>query len=127
MAKRSTKTVGAMLPILAAVTGWLIIARPWENLIARAHPLCGACGLDETENAWLIDGARHTTLLLGRESGAVLPAVRTACRPVEKLTCDPGGETSAPIASLPEPPGRLDLLTARLVMFVWASSCFELS
>ena len=58
MTKRSTKTVGAMLPIMAAIAGWLILARPWETLTERAYRVCSECGLSTTEIAWLI-GVMH--------------------------------------------------------------------
>ena len=58
MPKRSTKTAGAMLPVMAAIAGWLILARPWETPTERAYRVCGGCGLTTTEIAWLI-GVMH--------------------------------------------------------------------
>lgn len=58
MAKRSTRTIGAMLPIMAAIAGWLILAQPWETPAERPYRVCSECGLSTTEIAWLI-GVMH--------------------------------------------------------------------
>ncbi len=62
MAERSSKIVGAMLPVLAAITGWLILARPSKSPTERAYRLCGECGLTVPEVDWLIDANKNSTL-----------------------------------------------------------------
>ena len=62
MVKRSTKTVAAMLPIMAAIAGWLVLARPCVSPTERAYLLCGKCGLTGDEVDWLIDANQNSTL-----------------------------------------------------------------
>lgn len=62
MGRRSTKTVGAMLTVVAAVAGWLILARPWKWQPERTYRLCGECGLTVDEVDWLIDANKNSTL-----------------------------------------------------------------
>ena len=50
---------------MEAVSGWLILARPWESLTELAYRLCGECGLTTDEVDWLIDANRHSTLSRG--------------------------------------------------------------
>ncbi len=40
-----------MLPILAAIAGWLILTRPWETPTERAYRVCGECGSSTIEKA----------------------------------------------------------------------------
>ena len=51
-----------MLPVLFAVSGWLILARPWESPTEWAYRLCIECGLTSDEVDWLIDAHRNSTL-----------------------------------------------------------------
>ena len=51
-----------MLPVLFAVSGWLILGRPWESPTEWAYRLCGECGLTSDEVDRLIDVNRHSTL-----------------------------------------------------------------
>ncbi len=51
-----------MLPVLFAVAGWLILARPCESPVERAYRQCSECGLTDNEVDWLIDANRHSTL-----------------------------------------------------------------
>ena len=51
-----------MLPVMVAVTGWLILARPWESPTERAYRLFGKCGLAGEEVDWLIDANKSSTL-----------------------------------------------------------------
>ena len=60
MAKRSTKAVVGMLPILFVVSGWLIVARPWESPMERAYRVCSECGISNIEVAWLIGVMRES-------------------------------------------------------------------
>ncbi len=62
MARRSTKTIAAMLPVMAAIAGWLILARPWESPTERVYRVCDACGLVAHEVDWLIDANKNSTL-----------------------------------------------------------------
>ncbi len=51
-----------MLPVLFAVSGWLILAKSWESPTEWAYLLCGECGLTSDEVDWLIDANRNSTL-----------------------------------------------------------------
>ena len=62
MAKRSTKMVVGMLPVMFAVTGWMFLTRPWESPIDRAYRLCGECGLPYTDVDRLVAENRASTL-----------------------------------------------------------------
>ncbi len=59
MAKRSTKTVAGLLPVMFAVSGWMFLARPWESPVDRAYRLCGECGLPSSEVDGLIGVMRE--------------------------------------------------------------------
>jgi hypothetical protein len=41
-----------------AVSGWLILARPWESPAERADRLCGECGLTDDRTDQLIEDVR---------------------------------------------------------------------
>ena len=43
MAKRSAWALGGKVPVLLAVTGWLVLARPWETRTERAYRVCRDC------------------------------------------------------------------------------------
>ncbi len=60
MGRRSTRTIGAMLPVMAAIAGWLILTRPWETPTERVYRVCSECGLSTTEVAWLIGVMRES-------------------------------------------------------------------
>ncbi len=65
MAKRSTKMVVGMLPVMFAVSGWMFLARPWESPVDRAYRLCGVCGLPSSDVDRLIAENRASTLTRG--------------------------------------------------------------
>ena len=62
-AKRIKLGIAVALVVLAIPAGrWLRHARPWESAKARAHRLCGECGLTPEEIDGLIDEFSHPTL-----------------------------------------------------------------
>lgn len=91
MARRSTKTIGVLLPIMAAIVGWWVVIRP--SPVDRAHELCAECGLSDAEVDQLIDDAKHS--MLSREENMRLfldtfadPAEAELCRTCAEAVLD---------------------------------------
>ncbi len=62
-ARRFKLAAAVVLVVLAIPAGrWMRHARPWESAKARAHRLCGECGLEADEIDGLIDESSHPTL-----------------------------------------------------------------
>ncbi len=67
MARRFKLAAGVALVVLAIPAGrWMRHARPWESAKARAHRLCGECGLEPDEIHGMIDEFSHPTLRRGQ-------------------------------------------------------------
>ncbi len=103
MDKRSAKTVAGMLPIRAAIAGWLILTRPWETPTERAYRVCGECGLSTTEVALLIGVMRESP----KTRAELLEDFRVRFDHPDDLTwCEPCAE--AVLDAAPNPPLRSD-------------------
>ncbi len=76
---------------------WLRNVRPWETPVERAHRLCIACGLADSEVDRMIDDAGHSTLdragLLELWEGTFTEADlhKVLCRPCTLAVLDAGG------------------------------------